>query len=109
MQPNKAIVGSNAFRHSSGLHVDGMLKKSSTYEIMDPRSVGIPGSSLVLGKTSGRHAFKERLSELGYNLSEEDLAKAFAAFKELLDNRQIRVYNLSLDRGVEQPGSSLGS
>jgi 2-isopropylmalate synthase len=87
-QPNKAIIGSNAFRHSSGLHVDGMLKKSSTYEIMDPRSIGIPGSSLVLGKTSGRHAFKERLSELGYNLSEEDLAKAFAAFKELADKKK---------------------
>jgi 2-isopropylmalate synthase len=88
VQPNKAIVGSNAFRHSSGLHVDGMLKKSSTYEIMDPRTLGIPGSSLVLGKTSGRHAFKERLSELGYTLSEEDLAKAFNAFKELADKKK---------------------
>jgi 2-isopropylmalate synthase len=88
VQPNKAIIGSNAFRHSSGLHVDGMLKKSSTYEIMDPRSLGIPGSSLVLGKTSGRHAFKERLSELGYTLSEEDLAKAFTAFKELADKKK---------------------
>ncbi len=88
VQPNKAIVGGNAFRHSSGLHVDGMLKKSDTYEIMDPRSIGIPGSSLVLGKTSGRHAFKERLSELGYTLSEEDLAKAFTAFKELADKKK---------------------
>jgi 2-isopropylmalate synthase len=88
VQPNKAIVGSNAFRHSSGLHVDGMLKKSSTYEIMDPRTLGIPGSSLVLGKTSGRHAFKDRLSELGYTLSEEDLEKAFAAFKELADKKK---------------------
>ena len=88
VQLNKAVVGGNAFRHSSGLHVDGMLKKSATYEIMDPREVGIPGSSLVLGKTSGRHAFKERLSELGYNLSEEDLAKAFAAFKELADKKK---------------------
>ncbi len=88
VQPNKAIVGSNAFRHSSGLHVDGMLKKSSTYEIMDPRTLGIPGSSLVLGKTSGRHAFKDRLSELGYTLSEEDLAKAFGAFKELADKKK---------------------
>jgi 2-isopropylmalate synthase len=88
VQPNKAVVGGNAFRHSSGLHVDGMLKKSSTYEIMDPRSVGIPSSSLVLGKTSGRHAFRERLSELGYTLSDEDLAKAFAAFKELADKKK---------------------
>lgn len=88
VQPNKAIVGGNAFRHSSGLHVDGMIKKSSTYEIMDPRSVGIPSSSLVLGKTSGRHAFRERLSELGYSLKEEDLNKAFAAFKELADKKK---------------------
>jgi 2-isopropylmalate synthase len=88
VQPNKAIVGGNAFRHSSGLHVDGMIKKSSTYEIMDPRSVGIPSSSLVLGKTSGRHAFKERLSELGYTLKEEDLNRAFAAFKELADKKK---------------------
>jgi 2-isopropylmalate synthase len=88
VQPNKAIVGGNAFRHSSGLHVDGMIKKSSTYEIMDPRSVGIPSSSLVLGKTSGRHAFKERLSELGYTLKEEDLNRAFTAFKELSDKKK---------------------
>jgi 2-isopropylmalate synthase len=88
VQPNKAIVGGNAFRHSSGLHVDGLLKKSATYEIIDPRSVGVPSSSLVLGKTSGRHAFRERLSELGYTLKEEDLNKAFAAFKELADKKK---------------------
>ncbi|MBN1693556.1 MAG: 2-isopropylmalate synthase [Dehalococcoidales bacterium] len=88
VQPNKAIVGGNAFRHSSGLHIDGMIKKSSTYEIMDPRSVGIPSSSLVLGKTSGRHAFRERLSELGYTLKDEDLNKAFTAFKELADKKK---------------------
>jgi 2-isopropylmalate synthase len=88
VQPNKAVVGGNAFRHSSGLHVDGILKESSTYEIMDPRSVGIPSSSLVLGKTSGRHAFRERLSELGYTLNDEDLNKAFAAFKELADKKK---------------------
>ena len=88
VQPNKAVVGGNAFRHSSGLHVDGMIKKSVTYEIMDPRSIGIPSSSLVLGKTSGRHAFRERLSELGYSLDDEDLNKAFAAFKELADKKK---------------------
>ena len=88
VQPNKAIVGGNAFRHTSGLHVDGMIKKSSTYEIMDPHSVGIPSSSLVLGKTSGRHAFRERLSELGYTLKDEDLNKAFTAFKELADKKK---------------------
>jgi 2-isopropylmalate synthase len=88
VQPNKAIVGGNAFRHSSGLHIDGMIKKSNTYEIMDPRSVGVPSSHLVLGKTSGRHAFRERLSELGYSLSDEDLNKAFASFKELADKKK---------------------
>jgi len=88
VQPNKAVVGGNAFRHSSGLHVDGMLKESKTYEIMDPRSIGIPSSSLVLGKTSGRHAFRERLSELGYTLNDEDLNKAFNAFKELADKKK---------------------
>jgi 2-isopropylmalate synthase len=88
VQPNKAIVGGNAFRHSSGLHVDGMIKNAVNYEIMDPKSVGVPSSSLVLGKTSGRHAFKERLAELGYTLNDEDLARAFAAFKELADKKK---------------------
>jgi 2-isopropylmalate synthase len=88
VQANKAIVGGNAFRHSSGLHVDGIIKKPVTYEIMDPKSVGIPSSSIVLGKTSGRHAFRERLSELGYSLNDEDLNRAFAAFKELADKKK---------------------
>ncbi len=88
VQPNKAIVGGNAFRHSSGLHVDGLIKKPITYEIMDPKSVGIPSSSIVLGKTSGRHAFRERLAELGYTLNDEDLNRAFGAFKELADKKK---------------------
>jgi 2-isopropylmalate synthase len=88
VQPNKAIVGANAFRHSSGLHIDGVIKMPLTFEIMDPKSVGIPASSLVLGKTSGRHAFKERLAELGYSLSDEDFNRAFAAFKELADKKK---------------------
>jgi len=88
VQPNKAIVGANAFRHQSGIHQDGVLKKSITYEIMDPKWVGIPSSSLVLSKVSGRHAFKERLSELGYTLSEEDLNRAFQGFKELADKKK---------------------
>jgi 2-isopropylmalate synthase len=88
VQSNKAIVGGNAFRHSSGLHIDGMIKDSKTFEIMDPKEVGVPASSLVLGKTSGRHAFKERLAELGYSLSEESLTRAFAAFKELADKKR---------------------
>jgi 2-isopropylmalate synthase len=88
VQPNKAIIGANAFRHQSGIHQDGVIKKAITYEIMDPRSVGIPSSSLVLGKLSGRHAFKERLAELGYILDEESLKHAFQAFKELADKKR---------------------
>ncbi|MFC2060109.1 2-isopropylmalate synthase [Chloroflexota bacterium] len=88
VQPNKAIIGANAFRHESGIHQDGVIKMPITYEIMDPRTVGIPASSLVLGKLSGRHAFKERLAELGYSLNEEDFSRAFTAFKELADKKK---------------------
>ncbi len=88
VQPNKAIIGANAFRHESGIHQDGVIKMPITYEIMDPRTVGIPASHLVLGKLSGRHAFKERLAELGYSLSEEDLGRAFSAFKDLADKKK---------------------
>lgn len=88
VQPNKAIVGANAFRHQSGIHQDGVIKKSITYEIIDPRSVGIPGSSLVLGKLSGRHAFRERLAELGYTLPEAEFDRAFDAFKQLADKKK---------------------
>jgi 2-isopropylmalate synthase len=88
VQPNKAIVGANAFAHESGIHQDGVIKMPITYEIIDPRTVGVPSSSLVLGKLSGRHAFKQRLSELGYSLKEEDLNKAFTAFKELADKKK---------------------
>jgi 2-isopropylmalate synthase len=88
VQPNKAIVGANAFRHQSGIHQDGIIKKAITYEIMDPREVGVPASSLVLGKLSGRHAFKQRLGELGYTLGDEDLDRAFQAFKELADKKK---------------------
>ena len=88
VQPNKAIVGANAFSHESGIHQDGVIKMPITYEIMDPRTVGIPASSLVLGKLSGRHAFRERLAELGYSLSEEDFDRAFSALKELADKKK---------------------
>ena len=88
VQPNKAIIGANAFRHESGIHQDGVIKMPKTYEIMDPRVVGIPASSLVLGKLSGRHAFKERLAEMGYSLSDEGLNRAFKAFKELADKKK---------------------
>jgi 2-isopropylmalate synthase len=85
---NKAIVGANAFRHQSGIHQDGVIKKASTYEIMDPKNIGVPSSALVLGKLSGRHAFKERLLELGYSLDEVALNHAFKAFKELADKKR---------------------
>jgi 2-isopropylmalate synthase len=88
VQPNKAIVGANAFSHESGIHQDGVIKMPITYEIIDPKSVGVPSSSLVLGKLSGRHAFKQRLSELGYSLDDEDLNKAFVSFKELADKKK---------------------
>ncbi len=88
VQPNKAIVGANAFRHESGIHQDGVIKERTTYEIMDPRDVGLTGSMLTLGKLSGRHAFKLRLQELGYALPDEELKRAFAAFKELADKKK---------------------
>jgi len=88
VQPNKAIVGANAFAHESGIHQDGILKEKLTYEIMTPESVGIPKSSIVLGKLSGRHAFRERLRELGYRLSEADLERAFNRFKQLADKKR---------------------
>jgi 2-isopropylmalate synthase len=88
VQPNKAIVGANAFRHQSGIHQDGVIKMPITYEIIDPRKVGLPASSLVMGKLSGRHAFRERLAELGYSLSDEDLSRTFLAFKELADKKK---------------------
>jgi len=86
--PNKAIVGANAFRHESGIHQDGILKEPTTYEIMDARSIGLPSSALVMGKHSGRHAFKARLEELGYTLSQEDLNRAFSLFKEIADKKK---------------------
>lgn len=88
VQPNKAIVGANAFAHESGIHQDGVLKYRSTYEIMDARSIGLTESRLVLGKLSGRHAFRERLKDLGYTLTEEDFNKAFARFKEMADRKR---------------------
>jgi 2-isopropylmalate synthase len=88
VQPNKAVVGLNAFRHASGIHQDGVIKERTTYEIMDPRSIGLPGSSLVLGKLSGRAGLRARLEELGYKLSQEELDRAFTAFKELADKKR---------------------
>ncbi len=88
IQPNKAIVGENAFAHESGIHQDGVLKERSTFEIMTPASIGLKKNRLVLGKHSGRHAFSKRLEDLGYKLSKEDLNKAFEQFKLLADKKK---------------------
>ncbi|HAZ10265.1 MAG: 2-isopropylmalate synthase [Omnitrophica bacterium GWA2_41_15] len=88
VQPNKAIVGQNAFAHESGIHQDGVLKKRSTYEIIKPQDVGFGGTRLVLGKHSGRHAFNERLQKLGFELDEAELLKAFERFKALADKKK---------------------
>jgi 2-isopropylmalate synthase len=88
VQYNKAIVGKNAFAHESGIHQDGMLKHVETYEIMRPEDVGVGGTSLVLGKLSGRHAFKDKLASLGYELADEDFQEAFKRFKDLADKKK---------------------
>ena len=88
VQPNKAIVGANAFAHESGIHQDGVIKERTTYEIIDPETVGISKSSLVLGKHSGRHAFRERLQALGYYLTEEEVNLSFKRFKDLADRKK---------------------
>jgi 2-isopropylmalate synthase len=90
VQPNKAIVGTNAFAHEAGIHQDGMLKHHTTYEIMRPETVGLSESALVLGKHSGRHAFRKHLEEMGYDdLSKEELNQAFDRFKRVADKKKI--------------------
>ena len=96
VQPNKAVVGENAFAHEAGIHQHGVLMESSTYEIMTPESVGLFENKLVLGKHSGRHAFRDRLTDLGYELSEEDLDRAFKRFKCLADKKK-KIYDEDLD------------
>jgi len=88
VQPNKAIVGANAFAHEAGIHQDGMLKNAETYEIMTPESVGLNKSSLVLGKHSGKHAFSEKLKELGYDFGDNALMEVFGRFKDLADKKK---------------------
>ncbi len=88
VQPNKAIVGANAFAHESGIHQDGMLKHAGTYEIMTPESVGLTKSALVMGKHSGRHAFKMKLRELGFDLGDNAVGDAFRRFKDLADRKK---------------------
>ena len=96
VQPNKSVVGENAFRHASGIHQDGVLKERATYELMDPLSIGRPSSALVLGKLSGRAGLRSRLEILGYTLSREELDSAFEAFKVLADKKQ-EVTDLDLE------------
>lgn len=88
VQPNKAIVGANAFAHESGIHQDGILKHRQTYEIMEAASIGLPENRIVLGKHSGRHAFRTKLQELGFDLNEADFNKAFMRFKEIADKKK---------------------
>lgn len=89
VQPNKAVVGANAFAHEAGIHQDGMLKNHNTYEIMQPETVGVSRSRLVLGKHSGRHALKVHLEELGYMLTPEDIDRAFESYKQLADKKKV--------------------
>lgn len=88
VQPNKAVVGDNAFSHESGIHQDGVLKEVSTYEIMRPEDIGLSSNRLVLGKHSGRHAFINRVREMGYNLGDDDMDKIFKRFKDLADKKK---------------------
>ncbi|MGD9010005.1 MAG: 2-isopropylmalate synthase [Desulfobacteraceae bacterium] len=88
VQPNKAIVGANAFAHEAGIHQDGMLKNPMTYEIMRPEDIGLSANKLVLGKHSGRHALRDRVKEIGYDLSDEELQIVFKKFKELADKKK---------------------
>jgi 2-isopropylmalate synthase len=88
VQPNKAVVGANAFAHEAGIHQAGVLRARETYEIMKPEDIGLTESKLVLGKHSGRHAFADKLKDMGYSLSEENLEKAFKRFKELADKKK---------------------
>jgi 2-isopropylmalate synthase len=88
VQPNKAIVGANAFAHESGIHQDGMLKNPMTYEIMRPGDIGLSANKLVLGKHSGRHALRDRIKEIGYDLSDEELQIVFKKFKDLADKKK---------------------
>ncbi|MBT8039921.1 MAG: 2-isopropylmalate synthase [Xanthomonadales bacterium] len=106
VQPNKAIVGRNAFAHEAGIHQDGILKHAETYEIMKPESVGVPENNLVLGKHSGRHAFRKRLEALGFSMEDEAMNELFDKFKSLADRKK-SVYDEDIEAlvlGTEQSG-----
>ena len=101
VQYNKAIVGRNAFAHESGIHQDGMLKHTQTYEIMTPETVGVSKTSLVMGKHSGRNAFRSKLDDLGYKLSDNQFQDAFERFKDLADRKK-HVYDEDIEALVDQ-------
>jgi len=105
VQPNKAIVGRNAFAHEAGIHQDGVLKLALTYEIMTPQSVGVPTNRLVLGKHSGRHALQRRYEELGYRLEPGQLSELYRRFTELADRKKAILDEdlLRLLQHMEQP------
>jgi 2-isopropylmalate synthase len=104
VQPNKAIVGANAFAHESGIHQDGLIKEKTTYEIMTPQSVGISDTHIVLGKHSGRHAISDRLKKMEYALTEEEINKIFVRFKELADIKK-EVFDEDLEAIVYEESS----
>src|ERR671918_529759 len=101
VQFNKAIVGRNAFAHESGIHQDGMLKHTQTYEIMTPETVGVKQTSLVMGKHSGRHAFRSKLEEMGYRLSDNQFEDTFVRFKDLADRKK-HVYDEDIEALVDE-------
>jgi 2-isopropylmalate synthase len=101
VQRNKAIVGENAFAHEAGIHQDGMLKNRNTYEIMDPVTIGVPESKLVLGKHSGRHALGERIVDLGYTIDSDTLDKVYEAFKALADKKK-DVYDEDIEAMLDE-------
>jgi 2-isopropylmalate synthase len=101
VQPNKAIVGANAFAHESGIHQDGVLKERITYEIMKPEDVGVTESKMVMGKHSGRHAFKERLKSLGFTVTDSQLDEAFSRFKALADKKK-EIFDEDLESIIDE-------
>ncbi len=106
VQPNKAVVGKNAFAHEAGIHQDGVLKERTTYEIMTPQSVGVPENKLVLGKHSGRHALVQRIKDLGYDLGKEEIERVYLKFKELADKKK-EVYDEDIEAIVENQMASV--
>lgn len=108
VQPNKAVVGGNAFAHESGIHQDGVLKDKLTYEIMRPEDIGWTESSIVMGKHSGRHAFKTRMEEMGFHLTEAEIDKAFERFKKVADQKK-EIYDEDLEAIVEDEVGKLAA